>query len=868
MLTAVLFAFSPLTTGSSSSTSPIFGVSSVGGSVIGTGGTAAKTGAAFQLQEAGTVAKITAYIRGYGTAKCAIYSDSYSQPNALIGGTTREASVPGTAGWVDFVYDTPVSLQAGYYWLTLIYDSGCNWFYNNGGVSAWKGVSYYNEPASSFGSHADRSDSISIYATYGSSGSSVSSGTFGVSSVGGSVIGTGGTAAKTGGYFQFNTAGTVTKITAYIRGYGNARAAIYSDLNGQPNSPIGGATQQMTVPATAGWVDFVYSTPVSLQAGYYWLTLIYDSGCSWFYSSGGVSAWNWITYSNEPVSTFGSHTDRTDAISIYATYGASDSSSGSSGSSVSSGTFGVSSVGGSVIGTGGTAAKTGAAFQLQEAGTVAKITAYIRGYGTAKCAIYSDSYSQPNALIGGTTREASVPGTAGWVDFVYDTPVSLQAGYYWLTLIYDSGCNWFYNNGGVSAWKGVSYYNEPASSFGSHADRSDSISIYATYGSSGSSVSSGTMSSSQSIQRAGIAGYMTWNGVWMDPQAFAFAKAHFDTMLLGSYQWQNYPVNAIQDFKNAGMGPLGYTRLAEVQYSPTPAYCSADWVECNTHEDWFIHDAVTGGRIWDPSVSGFLMDIGNAGFRQHWITYITNNLNIYQGFTGIFIDVTIGTMNADWVPWARFSDGSTPVFKASDLNSWHTNAVNFLAQIKAAFPTKTVIINTDGDNLDYVAKVDGVMIEGFTHATWQSADDHSTSSGAISQIDYYSTITSNGKIAWYISGASSGTTSQINNLVKYCLAGALISNNNPQSVFSFNDWFSFDGSHGYYPIMDNINLGSPTGAYYQSQGVYMRDYQSGKVLFNPTGNSYTVNLGNTYQLNGASVTNVVLSAYSGEILTK
>ncbi len=371
----------------------------------------------------------------------------------------------------------------------------------------------------------------------------------------------------------------------------------------------------------------------------------------------------------------------------------------------------------------------------------------------------------------------------------------------------------------------------------------------------------------QSIQKAGIAGYMTWNGVWQDPQAWTFAAAHFKDMCLGSYQWQNYPTQAYQQFKDAGMRTFGYQRLAQVEYSPTPDYCSPDWIECNTHEDWFIHDAVTGGRIWNPSDSGFLMDISNAGFRQHWITYVSNNLNTYP-LTGIFIDNTIGQIDADWVPWARFSDGSTPVFKASDLNSWHTNAVNFLAQIKAAFPDKTIIINTDSFNYDYVAQVDGVMIEGFTHATWQSADDHSTSSGAISQIDYYSTITSNGKIAWYISGASSGTTSQINNLVKYCLAGALISNNNPQSVFSFNDWFSFDGSHGYYPIMDNINLGSPTGAYYQSQGVYMRDYQSGKVLFNPTGNSYTVNLGNTYQLNGASVTNVVLSAYSGEILTK
>ena len=173
------------------------------------------------------------------------------------------------------------------------------------------------------------------------------------------------------------------------------------------------------------------------------------------------------------------------------------------------------------------------------------------------------------------------------------------------------------------------------------------------------------------------------------------------------------------------------------------------------------------------------------------------------------------------------------MFKTSDLNNWHSNAVNFLAQIKAAFPDKTIIINTDGYNYDYVNQVDGVMIEGFVHATWQTADD--TSNNAINQINYYNTITSNGKIAWYISGTSTGTTTQINNLVEVLLcAAALISNNNPQSMFSFNNWFSFDGSHGYYPIMDIPDLGQPTGSYYQSQEVYMRDYTTGKVLFNPT----------------------------------
>ncbi len=371
----------------------------------------------------------------------------------------------------------------------------------------------------------------------------------------------------------------------------------------------------------------------------------------------------------------------------------------------------------------------------------------------------------------------------------------------------------------------------------------------------------------RSIQKGNFAGFMTWDGVWMAQQAFDFAKANFNTMTLGSYQWNNYPVSAIQSFKDAGMTLYGYTRLAQVEYSPNPDCSSPDWPEVNTHESWFIHDAVTGGRIWNPSDNGFLMDIGNPEFRQHWITFIRDSLNAYQGFSGIFIDNTIGTINAGWIPWVRFTDSGAVTFKTSDLNNWHTNVVNFLAQIKAAFPDKKVIINMDGNYSDYVSQADGVMIEGFVHANYQSATQFSSQSSVMSQIDYYNTLTSSGKIVWYYSGTASGTTAQINSLVKYCYAGALIANNNPNSPFEFNDWFSFDNSHGYYPIMDT-QIGQPTAAYYQSQNIHMRDYTAGKVLFNPTSNTYTINLATTYHLNGVPVTTVTMAGHSGEILVK
>jgi hypothetical protein len=47
----------------------------------------------------------------------------------------------------------------------------------------------------------------------------------------------------------------------------------------------------------------------------------------------------------------------------------------------------------------------------------------------------------------------------------------------------------------------------------------------------------------------------------------------------------------------------------------------------------------------------------------------------------------------------------------------------------------------------------------------------------------------------------------------------------------------------------------------------MRNYTSGKVLFNPSESTYTINLGQTYRLlNGLSVSSVTLGSHSAEIL--
>jgi hypothetical protein len=69
-----------------------------------------------------------------------------------------------------------------------------------------------------------------------------------------------------------------------------------------------------------------------------------------------------------------------------------------------------------------------------------------------------------------------------------------------------------------------------------------------------------------------------------------------------------------------------------------------------------------------------------------------------------------------------------------------------------------------------------------------------------------------------------------------------------------------------YKSIFDTNIGSATGQYYSSQSMYMRNFTGGKVLFNPSTNTYTVSLGHPYYLlNGTAVSNVTLTGHTGEI---
>jgi hypothetical protein len=338
----------------------------------------------------------------------------------------------------------------------------------------------------------------------------------------------------------------------------------------------------------------------------------------------------------------------------------------------------------------------------------------------------------------------------------------------------------------------------------------------------------------------------------------AYAGKNFN-LLIVEFEGQEsaYPVGQYMQSiksKNPVVEILGYKDLIGMH----TVY--EDWAEVNAHEDWFVHD-VDGNRLKNNMWRWYLMDVGNAGWRQHFVDYVNQKLVAYTAYSGVYCDDV----------WDELHNPTNPAFDHVPVDSvvsrWHSDTLGMLQYVKANLPQgKLLVINTEAGwmwghtNFDYLNAVDGMEIEGYFHGPWEDSSSYSRVSD--SMLNCLSTASANGKIVL----VESGCTSTDANVVKFTYAEFLLGINGPQAYWGWNTGGFYSLPNSYQSIMDT-NIGAPTGAYYQSQSVYMRDFTAGKVISNPTSISRTVNLGASYKLLDGSIrSTVTLAAYSAEIL--
>jgi len=129
----------------------------------------------FYLSQGGQVTKLTAYLQGTdpnAKAKAAIYDhdDAHNKPNNRVGICSTEVVLGNTLQWHDFVLDSPVTLNAGYYWLAIHYGvKHTILYYDSGTAGQWqrRDADYRKGPPDHWGQTKVKNDwEASIYASY------------------------------------------------------------------------------------------------------------------------------------------------------------------------------------------------------------------------------------------------------------------------------------------------------------------------------------------------------------------------------------------------------------------------------------------------------------------------------------------------------------------------------------------------------------------------------------------------------------------------------------------------------------------------------------------------------------------------------
>jgi hypothetical protein len=286
------------------------------------------------------------------------------------------------------------------------------------------------------------------------------------------------------------------------------------------------------------------------------------------------------------------------------------------------------------------------------------------------------------------------------------------------------------------------------------------------------------------------------------------------------------------------------------------------------HPEWILKDA-QGNPLYIPfacsngTCTQYAADFGNPDFRAYWIN--AAKAQLAPGYKGLYID----DVNMMWRVGngaGQFVDPLDPrTGAAMTLSDWRRYMAEFTEQIKAALPNYEIVHNAlwfAGDSDQYVQRelksADWVGLE-------RGINDSGITGGAgqygvetfMNQIDW---IHSQGRHVWFDGVVSNGSTSDL----EYGLAGYFLTSDGQDAIGNTpsggtpGDWFA-----GY-----DASLGDATGARYQWNGVWRRDFTGGVVLLNePGASTKTLALGGSFRNTaGATVTSVTLGAGAGAIL--
>ena len=328
----------------------------------------------------------------------------------------------------------------------------------------------------------------------------------------------------------------------------------------------------------------------------------------------------------------------------------------------------------------------------------------------------------------------------------------------------------------------------------------------------------------------------------------------FDVMIIGTEANQSL------------LDPLRTSLVAgpSMLYSNSLAYPD-DWAVIDSHEDWFLHSSQEASPQTRIPLSGpyyyqFYMNVGSQGWRDFVVGKYAAVSSMSPTADGVFVDGVA-------MP-SEYETLLGSAYPSYDASGYESEALDFIYAVKDAAAGKLVLVNSELSKA-FTLAADGGLCEGFVHFGGQNNDTQITRNQWLRHLALIGDRDLDGSILLVGSGSADSTLASV---VEYCYASFLLGYN-PHAYCCFY-WYT-TGNHedvriNWFPVWE-MDIGEPTGSFYEADGVYRRDFTRGTVIANPndSGSPIAVNLGAVYtDSSGNNVSTVTLPSKSGVVLKK
>jgi hypothetical protein len=319
----------------------------------------------------------------------------------------------------------------------------------------------------------------------------------------------------------------------------------------------------------------------------------------------------------------------------------------------------------------------------------------------------------------------------------------------------------------------------------------------------------------------------------------------------------------------------------------------SEWTYAD-NQGWLLKDAdnnyVTEDAWGYPT--SYMVDITNTAY-QTWLanTIIVPHLADYPFFVGVMADNSLKYSVEEW----QGASTRTPINPTTGLpfttQQILDGCAGILNAIKTAIGDKLLMSNgvyngaiwsntwTGGDNYRYILNIshpDALLSEGlfmqpgtgwYAENLWKNSVDFAAWVQD-SFLSGHSERRFTGSCVTY--SPPTGSTPEQIIMYGYCSMALAIKNSQNFMYYGYDQSrLPSSTAHQLLQTLQTTDLGTPSGNYYKitSTSVYTRDFTNGKVLVNPSENSYFVPLVITYQrLNGDYVSSLTLPAHTAELL--